>query len=196
MSPALIAAAIGGALWGLLADRIAARWPEHEEDVPVPRPLDWRTWAVAITGAVSFALLAARLGGDPVRLVLLAIVVAGLVVLFATDLDQKLLPDLLTLPLVPLALGAFALGIAPFVRTPGDLLVAAIAAIALPLGLYLLSLPFGAGAIGLGDLKLLVGIGLLVGASRLLVGVVIGALLAAVAIIVLIAARRVTLHSY
>lgn len=151
---------------------------------------------MAVAGAIAGGLTVDRFGGQPAQLALFAIVVLGMVVLFATDLDQRLLPDLLTLPLIPIALAAFVLGANPYVTDPTGLAIAAVAAILLPLGLYALSLPFGPGAIGLGDLKLLVGVGLLAGAGRLLVGLVVGALLAAIAIVVLVALRRITLKSY
>jgi len=191
----LLPGGIVGLAWGLIADRIAARWPAHEDGSV--RAIDWRTWAVASVGAMAGALVLDRFGQAGLGILgLMALVTAGLVVLFATDLDQRLLPDLLTLPLGPIALGAFALGINPYVRDPGELAAAAGAAVVLPLGMFLLSVPFGRGAIGLGDLKLLVGVGLLGGAERLLMGVVVGAILAAVVIVALIAARRISLKSY
>ena len=194
-SLALPFAAIGFA-WGLLADRLAARWPAHDDGQV--RPVDWRTPTVVIVGLVAgglFGVWAGR-GYDAAAIALVGAVILGLVVLFATDLDQRLLPDVLTLPLIPLALAAFVLGINPFVHTTGGLVVAAIAAVVLPAGMYVLSLPFGAGAIGTGDLKLLVGVGLLGGAGRLLTGLIFGAIAGAVAIIVLVVARRITLRSY
>ena len=69
-------------------------------------------------------------------------------------------------------------------------------AVLMPLALYLLSIPFGAGAIGMGDLKLLVSVGLLSGAVRTIIGVVAGALLAGIVVAALLVTRRVTLHSY
>ncbi len=197
--PDTIVGAVLGFAWGLVADRLAARWPAHEDGST--RPVDWRTAAVASVGAAATALFVARFvdsageNGLGERVVML-VVTAGLVILFATDLDQRLLPDVLTLPLGPLALGAFALGVNPYVRQPADLAIAAGAAILLPLGLLLLSLPFGRGAIGAGDLKLLFGVGLLGGASRLVAGLVVGAIVAAVAILALLVVRRVTLRSY
>ncbi len=77
-----------------------------------------------------------------------------------------------------------------------DLPLAIVAAIAVPGLLAVLALPFGAGAIGMGDLKLLVSVGLLAGALRLVTGVVYGALLAGVVIVVLLGARRITLKTY
>lgn len=187
-------AAVLGFVWGLGADRIAARWPAHEDGSI--RPVDWRTGVVAVVGAIGGALLVDRFASSPAALVLLGVVVAAMIVMFATDLDQRLLPDVLTLPLAAVALLAFGAGIGPFVRTPGELLWAVVAAVLVPLGLYALSIPFGAGAIGIGDLKLLFGVGLLAGAGRLLGALVLGAILAAIAIVALLAARRITLRTY
>jgi leader peptidase (prepilin peptidase)/N-methyltransferase len=190
----ILAGAVVGLAWGLVADRIAARWPAHDDGAV--RRVDWRTPVVAAVGAVAGALTLERFGDEPLHLLAIGVVVVGLVLLFATDLDQRLLPDVLTLPLVPYALILFVVGGSPYLAGTGDLLVAVIAAVLLPLGMYLLSLPFGAGAIGIGDLKLLAGVGLLGGAWRLIAALVSGAILAAVVIVFLIAIRRITLRSY
>ena len=117
-----------------------------------------------------------------------------LVLLLATDLDQRLLPDVITLPMIPIAFAIAAFGGDPFVR--GQLPGAVVAAIGLPLVLFALSIPFGADAIGMGDIKLLVSVGLLTGLSRATLGVIAGALLSGVVVLALLAARRVTLRSY
>ena len=194
MSPVLIGAAIVGAAWGFVADRIAARWPEHEDGSV--RGIDWRTLAVVVVGAAGPVLLADRYGDNLGAFAFLAVLVLALILLFATDLDQRLLPDVITFPIAAYAVLGFALGIGPIVRAPGDLLVAAVAAVAIPLALYLLSVPFGAGAIGIGDLKLLFGVGLLVGAQRLVATVIVGAVAAAIGILILLAFRRISLRSY
>ncbi len=194
MTPLLIAAAVVGGAWGFVADRIAARWPEHEDGST--RAIDWRTLAVVLTGAVAPALLVLKYETEPTTLAYLGILILALILLFATDLDQRLLPDVITFPIVAYALVGFVAGIGPFVRTPGDLLVAAGAAIAIPGLLFIVSIPFGAGAIGLGDLKLLFGMGLLAGAMRLILAVIVGALAAASGIVVLLVLRRITLKSY
>ena len=199
MTGPVLLGALAGLGWGLAADRIAARWPAHDDGAG--RAVDWRTLAVVAVGGLAVALLAARFGestdasGLGARLVMVVIVPA-LVLLFATDLDQRLLPDVVTLPIGPIALLAFVAGVNPYVRQPDQLAIAAAAAIALPLGMFLLSIPFGRGAIGVGDLKLLFGIGLLGGAWRLLAALVVGAMVAAAVILVLLAARRITLRSY
>ncbi len=194
MSPLVIGAAIAGAAWGFLADRIAARWPAHEDGSI--RAIDWRTVAVIAAGAIGPALLAERYGDDARAFAYLGVLIVALILLFAIDLDQRLLPDVITYPIAAYALLGFVTGIGPIVRAPGDLLVAAIAAVAVPALLFLLSVPFGAGAIGIGDLKLLLGVGLLVGAERLIATVIVGAVAAAVGILVLLAFRRISLKSY
>lgn len=190
----VIVGAVVGGIWGLACDRIAARWPVHEDGRI--RPIDWRTPVVAVVGAGSGAFLVDRFGGNAGQLALMGLYVLALILLFATDLDQRLLPDVITYPLIVLALVGFVLGVGPYVHDPTDLGFAAAAAVGMPLFLYLLSIPFGAGAIGLGDLKLLVSVGLLSGPLRLLVGLIGGALIGALAIVVLIVLRRITLRSY
>jgi leader peptidase (prepilin peptidase)/N-methyltransferase len=78
----------------------------------------------------------------------------------------------------------------------GELGLAVLAAVAIPGFLFAVSLPFGSGAIGLGDLKLLVSVGLLTGLARSIAGLVVGALAAGIVIGVLLALRRVTLRTY
>jgi leader peptidase (prepilin peptidase)/N-methyltransferase len=194
VDPLAIVAAILGLAWGLASDRIAARWPAHEDGRT--RPLDWRTPVVAIVGAAAGWLLVDQFGGAPGTLAIIGLDVLALVLLFATDLDQRLLPDVITVPLIGLALVAFVTGLGPYVRDPTELGFAAVAAVVAPVALYLLSIPFGAGAIGQGDLKLLVSVGLLAGPLRLFLGLVSGAVLASVAIVFLIALRRISLRSY
>jgi len=194
-SPADLAGLVLGAAWGFGADRIAARWPAHEDGAV--RPIDWRTPVVVVVGGVAGSLLLDRfLGAAWLQVAIMAIWVLALVLLFATDLDQRLLPDIVTYPLIALALLAFALGVGPYVHTLEDLGYAALAAIVIPAVLYGLSIPFGKGAIGQGDLKLLVGFGLLAGPQGLFLALVAGAIVAAVVILVLVVLRRITLQTY
>ena len=191
----ILVGAVAGFAWGFVADRIAARWPAHEDGSI--RAVDWRTLVVAVAGAAAGGLVADRFGAAPAtQAAVMVVEVVALVLLFATDLDQRLLPDVVTWPLVGLALLAFALGAGPYVHTVDDLKFAAAAAVIAPAVLYLVSIPFGPGAIGQGDLKLLVSVGLLGGPARLFLGLVSGAIVAAVAIVVLIVLRRITLKTY
>jgi len=189
--PLTIGLALAGAAWGVASDRIAARWPAHDDGSV--RPADWRTAVVLIVGGAAFGALGARFGGGTTT-VLLGLYFLALVLLLATDLDQRLLPDVITLPLIPLALLAAVAGLDPLVA--GELPLALVVAIALPAALFVLSIPFGSGAIGIGDLKLLVSVGLVAGMGRAVIGVVSGALLAGLVVALLLAIRRVSLHSY
>src|SRR5690242_2296314 len=153
MTLAIGVAGLLGAVWGYASDRIGARWPAHEDGSI--RARDWRTIVVSIVGALAGAATVARFGPEPAHLLVVGVYVIALVLLFATDLDQRLLPNIITYPLVPYAVVVFVLGIGPFVHTTDDLLWAAAAAILIPLALFLLAIPFGEGAIGEGDLKLL-----------------------------------------
>lgn len=196
MDDALLAgiAAIVGAAFGYGADRLAARWPEHEDGSV--RPRDWRTILVVAAGAIAFGATVARFGTNPAQLVAVWIYVTALVVLFATDLDQRLLPDVITLPLVPYALAVYALGASPFIVGLEELAWAAAAGVVIPVGLFLLAIPFGQGAIGQGDLKLLLSAGLFAGATKLFYGLIVGAALAGLIVGILVFIRRISMKSY
>ena len=179
---------------GIAADRLATHWPEHDEEHAPGRPVDWRTAACALTGALALGLLPIRFAGDPLALALFGAWFVTLIVGMATDLDQRLLPNVLTLPVIPVALLYAISGRNPLVGT--ELIPAILAAVLIPAVLYLPSIPFGAGAFGLGDVNLLAGVGLMAGGSRALGGVVLALLVAGVVLLVLLATRRVTRHSY
>ncbi len=190
----LAGAGITGLAWGFAADRVAARWPAHEDGSI--RRIDWRTPLVVLLGGLAFAATLARFGGNLGPLLIVGGFVAALIVLFATDLDQRLLPDHITLPLVALAAIVTVTGNSPFIHTTDELLWAVAAAVVVPLALFLLAIPFGAGAIGQGDLKLLVSVGLLTGALNLFYGLVAGALLAGITVAILVFTRRISMKSY
>jgi leader peptidase (prepilin peptidase)/N-methyltransferase len=189
-----LALAAAGAVLGFAADRFATRWPEHDEEHPPGRSVDWRTVVCITVGAISFGLLWRRFGGDVLALVAFGAWFVTLIVGLATDLDQRVLPDELTLPVIPIALVYAISGLNPFV---GSALVPAIlAAVLIPAVLYLPSIPFGAGAFGMGDVKYLVGMGLLLGGERALGGTLAGLLIAGVVLVVLLAARRIGRKTY
>ncbi|HXU84783.1 MAG TPA: A24 family peptidase [Verrucomicrobiae bacterium] len=151
--------------------------------------------ATAAIGAFAFWLLAARFGdAEIVVQVLFGLWFASLVAGFAIDLDQRLLPNELTLPIIPLALLMDLTGRNPLV---GQELVPAIAiAIVVPVGLFLASVPFGAGAFGMGDVYLLVGVGLMLGLTSAFTGLLSGLLAAGLVLVVLLAARRIGRRTY
>ena len=117
-----------------------------------------------------------------------------LIVGLATDLDSRTLPDELTLPVIAIGLLYALSGMNPLVG--GEVGLAILAAVLIPAVLYLPSIPFGAGAFGLGDVKLLAGMGLLLGGERALGGTLFGLILAGVVLLVLLVARRVDRRSY
>lgn len=182
---------VAGAAWGFVADRIGARWPAHDDGSV--RPIDWRTLVVVLLGGASLAALPVRVA-DLGQVLLFGGYFLALTLLLATDLDQRLLPDLVTLPLIGVTLIAAVAGWSPLVA--GQLGLAVLAAVAIPGFLFAVSIPFGEGAIGIGDLKLLVSVGLLTGLARSIAGLVVGALAAGVVIGLLLVLRRVTLRTY
>jgi leader peptidase (prepilin peptidase)/N-methyltransferase len=188
-----ILGAAGFAL-GLAADRFATGWPEHDEEHPPGRRADWRTALTALVGALALGLLPVRFAGDPLPLILFGAWFVTLIVGLATDLDQRLLPDLLTLPVIPVALIYAMSGLNPLVGS--EIVPAVVAAVAIPAVLFIPSIPFGAGAFGLGDVKLLAGVGLMVGGGRALSGVFFALLVAGVVLVVLLAARRIGRRTY
>ena len=149
---------------------------------------------MALVGALAFGLLPLRFGSDPVAFVIFGAWFATLIVGLATDLDQRLLLDLLTLPVIPVALVYALSGTNPLVGS--EVVLAVVAAVAIPALLYLPSIPFGAGAFGLGDVKLLIGVGLLAGGSRALGSVIFALVLGGLVIVGLLATRRIGRRTY
>src|SRR5262249_42376080 len=154
-------------------DRFSTRWPEHDPpEFPAGRAIGWRTVVCGAFGAFAFAVLVRQFGGDALALALFGAWFVTLVGGLATELGQRLLPDVLTLPIIPVAAIYAVSGQTPLVGT--ELIPAVIVAIVVPGIIYLASIPFGAGAFGMGDVKLLVGVGLMAGAIRAITGLVSG----------------------
>ena len=192
LDPLSLLLGVAGLVWGVAADRIAARWPAHEDGSV--RKVDWRTLVLAVFGAVALAVVPMRFG-DPGQRLLFAAFFATCVLLMATDLDQKLMPDVVTLPLI--AVGALALA------WGGDSLVsrspaweAVLGAIVIPGFLFVVSLPFGEGALGFADVKFMVAVGLFTGLIRVAITAFAGAMIGGVVVFALLVTRRVTLKSY
>jgi leader peptidase (prepilin peptidase)/N-methyltransferase len=192
LTPLVVAYAVLGLVVGLAADRLAARWPAHEGGAV--RSLDWRTVVLALGGATAFAALAAR-WTDPRDLAILTAYFAALLVLMATDLDQKLLPDLITLPLIVVALVLTLTGLNPLLAGKElPIASALLAGIGAPVLLFALDVVVK-GALGMGDLKLVAGLGLLSGVTRLFGGLVVASIASAVILVVLIVAGRLTMKT-
>jgi leader peptidase (prepilin peptidase) / N-methyltransferase len=190
--PVAFVFAAAGAAWGIAADRIAARWPAH--DTEIIRAPDWRTAVLATLGVVAAGALPGRFGG-PRDLILVAAWFAALVFLAATDLDQRILPDEVTLPLAGAALVVLLAGWNPLLASKDLATVSGLAAaIAAPVFLGITGFVLR-GALGIGDLKLALSLGLVAGLTRLVTGFVLAALAFALILLALIASRRIGLRS-
>ena len=150
---------------------------------------------VGLFSGLGAAALAVR-WGDPRDLAVMAVYVAALVLLLATDLDQRILPDAVTLPMIPAALAVLVLGWDPLLAGNEFGLASGLAAgVAFPLLLFAGSVVFR-GGLGLGDVKLLVSVGLLSGVSALLTSLLIASVAFGAVLLVLLALGRVGLRSY
>ena len=193
LSTDALIAAVAGAILGLAADWLSTRWPDHVPDYKRRWP-DWRTVLVPLAGAAVGAALVTR-WSEPRDLAVLGIYCAALLVLLATDLDQKLLPDLITLPLIALCGVVLALNWAPPLADKSFGQVSGvIAAVAVPVFLFV-SDRLLRGDLGGGDLKLAVSVGLMSGVYNAFVGLVIASVAFSAVLIVLIALRRLSLRS-
>jgi leader peptidase (prepilin peptidase)/N-methyltransferase len=189
----IAALAVAGAALGFAADRLSVRWPSHEAGYE-PRGLDWRTLVLVVAGAGVFGGLAARWSDDPWVFLQLGVVCAALLVLLATDLDQKLLPDVITFPLIGITAGLLVFG-SPLLAEKELGVVSGIAAgIMAPVFLFVTDRLLR-GDLGDGDLKLAVSVGLLTGISLLVTGLVVASIAFSALLLVLIAARRIGLRS-
>jgi leader peptidase (prepilin peptidase)/N-methyltransferase len=103
-----------------------------------------------------------------------------------TDFDRRLLPNRLVYPSL---IAAIALSWAWPGSTTLEVLAGGLVAIALAASLLLLSLPFGAGAFGMGDVKMIVLIGFVVGWPEALVAIFVGTLAAGVISLFLVLTR-------
>ena len=186
MTPWALAAGVGFAVLGAAAERVAAVWPADEASRRGPGP---RTAALAVLSGAAGWGIAVRSQlpwwATAVYLALLAL----MVVLAATDLEQRRLPHVL---LDPLIVGAVAF--VPFnpAVEPIPALIGAGVAVGL---LGLLGLLIRAG-VAMGDLYLVAPMGLLLGWEGVLPAIFVAALLSAVASLGLLATRRVGLKSY
>jgi len=188
----VILAAVLGGVFGFGADRLSARWPAHEDGTI--RSLDWRSIVVALGGAAAFGALTWR-WNETTDLVVLGIYIGALIVLLATDLDQKLLPDLITLPLIGYAAAVALLGLNPILEgKSAGLLAAVLAAVLAPGALWLTDRVFK-GALGMGDIKLAVSLGLMFGVTQLFAGFLFATLAFAIVVLTLVLTRRVTMKT-
>jgi leader peptidase (prepilin peptidase)/N-methyltransferase len=182
----IAAAGIGFALLGAAAERLASVWPEEEASRRGP---GWRTVALALLSGAAAAGLVAR-SELPWWATAVYVALLGLMVLLsATDLEQRRLPHILLDPLI-----VAAVAFVPFnpAVTPLDALIGAGVAVGF-MGLVGLLIRAG---VAMGDLYLVAPLGLLLGWEGVLPAIFVAALLSAAASLALLATRRVGLKSY
>ena len=186
MEPAIIATGGIFALGGALAERLASVWPADEAQ---RRPLGYRTVLLAVASGAAGAAVVSRSQlpwwATGVYLALLAL----LLVLTATDLEQRRLPHLVLDPLILLSVLFVPVnpGVDPLMAVVG-----AAAAVAFLGGLALVV----RGGLALGDLYLVAPIGLMLGWPAIFSSLFAAAFLSAGASLVLLATRRVGMRSY
>jgi leader peptidase (prepilin peptidase)/N-methyltransferase len=174
------------AVLGAASERLATIWPADEASGRGPGT---RTGLLAAAAGAAGWGIAARSTLDWWATVVHLALLALLVVLSATDLEQRRLPHLVLDPLILLAI-AFV----PF--NPSVEPISALAGAAVAVGfLGLLGILVRAG-VAMGDLYLVAPLGLLLGWPAIFVAVFLAALLSAATSIVLLATRRVGLKSY
>lgn len=186
LSLASIAAGVAFALAGALAERLASVWPADEAQ---RRPIGWRTLALAVVSGLAAAAVVARSQLPWWATVMYLALLALLLVLTATDLEQRRLPHVVLDPLIVLA--AIFVPFNPAVE-PLMALVGAVAAVAF-LGALALVVRGGLAA---GDLYLVAPIGLMLGWPVIFTALFAAAFLAAGTSLALLAGRRVGMRSY
>jgi leader peptidase (prepilin peptidase)/N-methyltransferase len=186
VTPLVIAAAAVFAVIGVVAERVASFWPPDEAR---RRPPGLRTAAVALLAGLAAGAVAWR-STLPlwVTLAYLAFL-TPMVFLAATDLEQRRLPHVLLDPLIVASL--LFVPFNPAVK-PLDAAIGAAVALAF-LGVTGLIVR---GGIAMGDLYLIVPIGLILGWPAIFTAIFLGAFLSAGAGIALLITRRAGMRSY
>ncbi len=186
MSELAVAAGIGFAVLGAAAERLASVWPADEASRRGPGP---RTFLLALFAGVAGWAVAARSGLPWWATAAYLALLIPLVLLAATDLEQRRLPHLLLDPLIVGA--AVFVPFNPAVDAISALIGAAIAVAFLGLlGIIV------RGGVAVGDLYLVAPLGLMLGWEGVFVAIFLAALLSAATSLVLLASRRVGLKSY
>ncbi|MDQ2853928.1 MAG: A24 family peptidase [Chloroflexota bacterium] len=183
---AALAVGVAFAALGAAAERLASVWPPDEASHRSPGV---RTAMLASGAGVAGGALTWRSTLPIWALTVYLVILAILVLLTATDLEQRRLPHVLLDPLIVVA-AVFV----PFNPAIGwtDALIGAVAAVAF-LGLLGLLVR---GGVALGDLFLVAPLGLLLGWPAIFIAMFVAGLLSAIVSIGLLLTRRAGLKSY
>ena len=186
MSPVVISVAAAYAIFGAGAERLASIWPPDEASRRRP---GIRTVSMALASGAAGGAIVLRSTLPAWATAVQLGLAAMLILLSATDLEQRRLPHLLLDPFI-LAGAAFV----PFNPqvTPLEALIGAGAAVAFLGALGLLI----RGGVALGDIYLVIPLGLVLGWPAIFSAIFVGAVLSAAASAVLLATRRAGLRSY
>jgi leader peptidase (prepilin peptidase)/N-methyltransferase len=183
---AALAAGIAFAVIGAGAERLASVWPADEASRRAP---GLRTALLALGAGVAGGAVAWRSTLPAYALAVHLLILAILVLLTATDLEQRRLPHLLLDPLIVVA--ALFVPFNPTVSWTDALIGGAVAVGFMGiLGLVV------RGGVALGDLYLVGPMGLVLGWPAIFVAVFVAGLLSAVASALLLLSRRAGLKSY
>jgi leader peptidase (prepilin peptidase)/N-methyltransferase len=140
------------------------------------KKISWRYPAVESLNAALYAAVFFRFGPGWHLPVLLAFV-SSLIVITFVDLDFQIIPDRITLPWVPLGLLAGSLVLPdPFMRAEALGWKGAFAGAASGFGLFYLVAVLSRGGMGGGDIKLMAGVGALLGWKGVLLTTFLGSL--------------------
>ena len=181
-----IVAGIVFAAAGALSERLASVWPADEAQRRRP---GWRTVALALASGLAAAAIVERSRLPWWATAMYLVLLGLLLVLTATDLEQRRLPHVVLDPLIVIA--AIFVPFNPAV----DPLMALVGAVAAVVFLGTLALVVR-GGLAVGDLYLVAPIGLLLGWPVIFTGLFAAAFLAAGASLALLAGRRVGMRSY
>ena len=184
----LVTLVVGGlfAIAGALAERLASVWPPDEAQ---RRSFGVRTVLLAVVSGLAAAAVAARSELPWWATAGYLLLLALLLVLTATDLEQRRLPHIVLDPLIVLA--ALFVPFNPAVE-PIDAIIGAGAAVGF-LGALALVVR---GGLAVGDLYLVAPIGLMLGWPVIFTALFAAAFLAAGTSLALLVARRVGMRSY
>lgn len=171
---------------GVAAERLASVWPSEEATGSGPRP---RTAVLAVAAGAAGWALAARSTLPWWATAVHLLAVALMVVLTATDWEQRRLPHLVLDPLI--VLGVAFVPFNPSVE-PLMALIGAASAVAF---LWVVG-RIVAGGVALGDLYLVAPLGMLLGWPAIFAAVFMAALLAAGMSLVLLVTGRAAMKTY
>jgi leader peptidase (prepilin peptidase)/N-methyltransferase len=186
LTVAVVAVGIAFAVLGAGAERLASVWPADEASRRAPGP---RTVLLALGAGAAGGAVAWRSTLPAWALAVHLMILAILVLLTATDLEQRRLPHLLLDPLIVVA----ALFV-PFNPQVGwaDALIGGAVAVGF-MGILGLAVR---GGVALGDLYLVGPIGLVLGWPAIFVAVFVAGLLSAAVSALLLLSRRAGLKTY